>query len=284
MNAPAGYELGSAYAKDRTGILYHAVQLKLDRPVTIKALRSDLKDDARARRLFLDERDVVMGLEHRNLLLTIDVGEIDGRPYFITESTHEPTLAEALRAGEPLRELRTVNIALGLARAIHYLDQRRLIYKNVRPQNVLLPRPGAPKLLTFRYVRRIEEAKSFRGANVQSGAYCAPELVRDDLGPVTIKANLYALGALLYQMLAGEPPVAGPSAEARAAHAAGDVPPLKEKRPHVRQRAHTIVNRLLSHDPGRRPDPGSAVALLEAYRNDPLLTRPLKPRRKRRRR
>ena len=280
MNAPDGYELGDAFAQDRTGILLRAVQTRLDRPVTFKILKAEFVDNERARKLFLEERDLVTGLEQLNILLTLDVGETDGRPWFVTESTIEPRLSEALKSGEPLPELRAVNIALGIGRALHYLAVRGLVYKNVRPQNILLPRPAAPKLLTFRYVRRIEEAASFQGAKVQTGLYCAPELTRSDLGPVQCKANVYALGALLYQMLAGTPPVDAPSAEARATHADGEFPSLKERRPYLRDRAYSVVSRLMAHQPTQRADTAAAVALLEAYSNDPLVAQPLRKKRR----
>jgi serine/threonine-protein kinase len=278
--APEGYELGHAYAKDSTGILYRAVQLRLDRPVTLKVLKERFKENSKARALFLEERDLVTGLEQPNVLLTLDVGETDDRPWFVTESTLEPRLSEALRSGDPIPELRAVKIALGIARALHYLATLGLVYKNVRPQNVLLPRPAAPKLTTFRHVRRLEEAAKFQGAKVQTGLYCAPELTRRDLGPAHSKANVYALGALLYQMFAGEPPVDAPSAEARAVHAAGEVPPLKERRPYLRDRAYAVVGRLMAHNPAKRADTAAAVALLEAYANDPLVAQPLKKKRR----
>ncbi len=277
MRAPEGYELGSAFARDKTGVYYRAHQTRLNRAVTIKALREDPPPGDAARALFDAERRLMMTLEHPGLLLTIDTGEADGIPYFVTESVAEPTLQEALKGDEPLPEVRAVRITLALARALHYLAGRGLLYKNVSPKNVLLPRPAAPKFLTFRNVRALTEAASFRGANVQSGAYCAPELMRDDLGPVTAKTNVYALGCLLYEMLAGTPPAGREGGEARAAHAEGRFPSLKERRPFLRDRAHAVVSRLIQHDPVKRADPGAAVALLEAYQSDPLLTRPLKP-------
>ncbi len=285
LTAPEGYEVGAAFAQDKTGILYRAVQTRLDRPVTLKILKASYVANDAARRLFLEERDIVTGIEQPNVLLTIDLGDFNDRPWFVTESMAEPKLSEALRGNEPVEERRAVRIVLGIARGLDYLGSRGLIYKNVRPENILLPRPAAPKLITFRYVRRIEEALSFQGAKVQSGLYCAPELTRSDLGHVTTKANVYALGALLYRMLAGVPPVQGTSAEARAAHAAGEVAPLKDVRPYLRDRAYAVVGRLLAHDPRHRADTAAAVALLAAYENDPLVANPLqKGRRKRRKR
>jgi serine/threonine-protein kinase len=284
VRAPDGYELGSSYHKDKTGIYYRALQVRLDRPVTIKVAREEFLEKPRAMQLFEEERSRVAGLEHKNLLLAMDTGSVDGIPYLVTESTAEPNLAEALRTGEPLEEARAVSIALGLAEALHYLARQELIYKNVTPRNVLLPRPAAPKLLTFRHVKPLAEASGFRRANVQSGAYCAPELMRSDLGPVTGKVNVYALGALLYHMLAGGPPCEGTSAEARKAHAENAIPPLKARRPYLRDRAYAVVGRLMRHDPGPRAATAEAVRLLEEYRGDPLLKRPLKSRRKRPRR
>jgi serine/threonine-protein kinase len=284
MRVLDGFRIGPAFDEDRTGTLHEAVQTRLNRPVTLKILSEDLRDDAKARELFLEERGIVAGLEHGNVLLTLAVGEVDGLPYFVTESIAEATLEDALQADELPSETSAVAIAIGIAKALEYLARRGLIYKNLRPGNVLLPRPAAPKLLTFRNVRSVAEAARFRAAPVQSGAYCAPELVRKDVGPVTIKANVYALGGILYELLAGVPPVEGTSAEQRAAHAAGRLRPLKDARPFLRDRAYVTVGRLLSHDQAVRPEPAEAVAMLEEYANDPLVTHPLRTRRKRRRR
>lgn len=284
MKAPEGFELGAVWAEDRTGTLYRGVQSRLHRPVTIKAFREALLEDEGARERFLEERQIVAGLEHPNLLLTLGMGEVDGIPYFVTESIAEPTLADALGGEELPSETTAVAIAIGIGKALDYLARRDLVYKNLAPQNVLLPRPAAPKLLTFRHVRSIAEAARFRSTPVQSGAYCAPELVRTDLGPVTIRANVYALGGILYHLLAGMPPVDGPSAEARAANAEGRLRPLRDARPFLRDRAYVTVGRLLSHDPAVRPDPAEAVTMLEEYAQDPLVAHPLKTRRRKRRR
>jgi len=284
LSAPDGYELGDAFAQDKTGVLYRAVQTRLDGPVTLKILKQAYVENERARALFLEERVLLSGLEQPNVLLTMDVGEWDNRPWFVTESIAEPRLNETFRSGEPLEERRAVRIALGIARGLDYVAGRGLIYKNVRPENILLPRPAAAKLITFRNVRRIEEARSFQGANVQSGLYCAPELTRSDLGNVTTKANVYALGSLLYRMLAGVPPVLGNSAEARQAHAIRDIVPLKESRPYLRDRAYAVINRLMAHEPRQRADTAAAVALLAAYENDPLVANPLRKKRRTRRR
>jgi serine/threonine-protein kinase len=283
MQPPDGYRLGALLGRDRTGTLYRAVQVKLNRPVTIKLLRADQAGDPRTRALFLEERALVAGLEHPNLLLTIAVGEAGDVPFYVTDPISEPTLEDALGGEELLSETAALLIAHGIARAVHHLAARTLVYKNLHPRNILLPRPTVPKLLTFRNVRNLAEAHLFRSSQVQSGAYCAPELVRADLGPVTTKANVYALGCILYRMLAGALPVEGDSAEQRAAHAAGRVRPLKDVRPFLRDRAQATVASLMAHHPDARPDAEQAIALIEAYMNDPLVARPLRTRRKRRR-
>ncbi|MGQ0614637.1 MAG: protein kinase domain-containing protein [Planctomycetaceae bacterium] len=282
MRAPPGYELGAAYAEDRTGVLYRAVQSSLDRPVTLKMLAEDKGGDSNAIALFIREIAIVASLEHPNLLLAVDTGTVEGRPYLVTESTAEPTLAEALKAGEPMPEPRASAIALGLMRAIHHLETKAFLYKNLRPANVLLPRPSAPKLVTYRNIKPAAQANELRRSNVQSAAYCAPELVREDLGPVSARAGVYAVGAILYQMVAGAPAVEGPSAEVRSAHAAGKVPSLKSRCPRLRSKTHALVARLMAHDPVERPNPASAVALLESLASEPMLPAPVAHRRRRR--
>lgn len=271
-------------SEDSTGVLIAATQVRLRRAVTLKILKKELVTNQRAQALFLAERDVVAGLEDPRLLLTLDVGETDGRPWFVTESIVQPTLQSALAHPAEIEEIRSVRIALGIAHAVHYLSTRGLIYKNVCPKNILLPRPAATKLVTFRHVRRMEEAPAFQRASVQSGLYCAPELTRDDLGPVTTKSNVYAVGAILYELLAGQPVCDGESASAREAHANGTIPALKDCRAFLRDRAYSVVSRLMAHDPQRRADSAAAVTLLEAYSNDPLVAAPLRSRKKKRRR
>ncbi|MEE8106638.1 MAG: protein kinase [Planctomycetota bacterium] len=284
MTAPPGYDLGPAYAEDATGVFYKAVQVSLARPVTVKMLREGTAKDDPAFAHFVKEIAVVTSLEHANLLLAVDSGAMRGMPYLVTESTIEPTLLKALRDREPLAEPRAVRIALGIAHAIRHLESKHFIYKNLNAKHVLLPRPAAPKLTTFRLVKPISEAAVFRRSNVQSANYCAPELVRDDLGPVTNRANVYALGALLYHMLSGLPPADGLEGDVRELHADGEIPPLKTLRPYLRDRAHTVVGKLMARDPAARPDPGTAVALLEAYANDPLLNKSITKKKRRRRR
>jgi len=114
MKPPEGFQLGAVLAEDRTGTLYRGIQSRLNRPVTIKAFREELKEDESARALFLEERQVVGGLEHQNLLLTLGMGEVEGLPYFVTESIAEPTLADAL-GGEELPS-ETTAIAIATAR------------------------------------------------------------------------------------------------------------------------------------------------------------------------
>jgi serine/threonine-protein kinase len=282
MRAPDGYELGPAIGEDRTGTIHGGIQLKLNRPVTIKVLREELRTDDKARALFFEERAILAGLEHPNLLLTLGVGEVDGLPFLVTEPIPVTTLQDMLSREELPSETTAIMVALGIAKALAYLELRGLLYKNLAPKNVLVPRPTTPKLLTFRHVRAVAEAPRFRAAPVQSGAYFAPELLRKELGPVTIKANVYALGGILYHLLAGVPPVEGESAAAREAHVLGRLRPLKELRPFLRDRAHVTVGRLLSHDPAVRPGPLDAVSMLEEYLNDPLVLHPLRTRKKRR--
>jgi len=284
MTAPPGYDLGPVYAEDATGIFYKAVQLSLARPVTVKMLRDGTEKDDPTLAHFVKEISVVTSLEHVNLLLAVDSGTIRGLPYLVTESTIEPTLLKALRDHEPLEEPRAVRIALGIAHAIRHLESKNFIYKNLNAKHVLLPRPASPKLTTFRQVKPIAEAAAFRRSNVQSANYCAPELVRDDLGPVTARANVYALGALLYHMFSGRPPADDMEGDVRELHARGEIPPLKTLRPYLRDRAHTVVGNLMAQDPADRPDPAAAVALLEAYVNDPLLSTSITKKKRRRRR
>ena len=284
MIAPEGLTLNKVISEDTTGLLIAATQVRLRRAVTLKILKKEFVSNERALELFRAEREVAASIDDPRLLLTLDVGETNGRPWFVTETMLEPTLRDTLAEPGELGELRAVRIALGIAQAVHYLSTRGLIYKNVCPKNILLPQPAAAKLVTFRHVRRMDEAHSFQGANAQSGLYCAPELTRDDLGEVTTKSNVYAVGAILYELLACQPVCDGNSADARAAHAAGTTPSLKEIRPFLRDRAYAVVGCLTAHDPQQRADSAASVALLEAYSNDPLVATPLRAAKKRRRR
>ncbi len=274
-----GYCVQRVLGTDATGIYVDALQEALDRPVTIKFMHRD--GDAAVRQQFEQEVHLCTKLKHPSLLSAIDSGEVDHRPYLVTESIRLPTLAHELKGGQLIEEKRAVTLALHLARALQYLDSGRLIYRNLQPAYVLLP-DQAPRLLTYRQIRRAREADGLRAQKSQNAAYCAPELVAAELGKASIKANVYALGALLYQMLAGKPPLEGPDASVRTAHAHALVPPLRTRRPGAPERAERLVSRLMTPDPEARPSPTEAVTLLEAYLNDPFVRSPLRSRKTRR--
>ena len=277
-----GYDLRRVLGEDTTGIYLEAVQESLDRTVTVKLSRRSSGDATDLAR-FEEEIYLCTRAKHPGLLNAIDSGEVDGRLFLVTESIRVRTLATELAEQGPVEEKRAAGLALDIAGALTYLEQKKLVYRNLQPAYVLFP-GAAPRLLTYRQVRRASEAEQLRKQKSQSAAYCAPELVTAELGEAGIQANVYALGGLLHHMLTGSAPLEGPHASVRTAHAHGLVPPVRSRRPGVAEKAERVVTRLMTPDPTERPTPKEAAVLLQDFLNNPLAQQPLRSTRRRRRR
>jgi serine/threonine protein kinase len=204
------YELEKELGRGGMGVVYLAKDLESDRKVAIKTLLSTASDPARKR--FLREGEAQAAADaHPNVLRIRAAGEIGGRPYLVMDFAPGGDLAHRVKKG-PLPPLEAARIARDLARGLAHVHARGVIHRDLKPANVLFSEDGNPQLVDFG-LAKIEGAEKLTatGAFLGTPAYMAPEQTGGDV--VDVRADVYAMGAMLYQMLAGRVPFEGAGAE-----------------------------------------------------------------------
>jgi WD40 repeat protein len=210
------YEIIGELGRGAMGVVYRARQAGLNRIVALKMVLSGDYAGPDDLVRFRSEAEAVARLQHPHIVQIYEVGEQDNLPYFSLEYVSGGNLAKKL-SGFPLPAREAAKLTETLARAVHYAHQRGVIHRDLKPANVLLTEDGEPKITDFGLAKRLQteadsesplpETKS--GDIMGTPSYMAPEqaLGKTELiGPLT---DVYALGAILYEMLTGRPPFRG---------------------------------------------------------------------------
>jgi serine/threonine-protein kinase len=258
------YELGRPLGTGGMGEVVEAYDRKLGRRVAIKRLRAEL-GDPRALERFAREVRAAAALTHPNLVTVFDVGDDAGHPYFVMELVEGRTLAAAIGAG-PLAVDESARIADAVLAGLAAAHRAGLVHRDVKPANVLLGHAGSIKLTDFGIARAVHDATASltaTGEVLGTPTYLAPEQAQGRSVPPT---DLYAVGVLLYEMLAGAPPFLADTPLATAlAHRSAPVPSLVARRPDVPPRLVAVVERALEKEPARRfPDADAMRTALRA--------------------
>jgi WD40 repeat protein len=249
-----GHEVLGVLGRGGMGVVYKARQVRLDRLVALKMLPMEAEARPESLERFRAEAAAVARLQHPNIVQIHEVGEADGAPYFALELVEGRTLAQkfAGTAQEPRLAARLVET---LARAMDFAHRRGVVHRDLKPANVLLTAEGVPKVADFGLAKRIdaEAARTRTGAVVGTPSYMAPEQAEargDDVGPAT---DIYAMGAILYELLTGRPPfhAESPLETVRQVVSQAPLPPSRFRRDLPRD-VETICLKCLEKEPSKR--------------------------------
>jgi Tol biopolymer transport system component len=259
----AGERVG-AYVVDRllgsggSGEVWRARDERLDRDVAIKVLLPHYARDAERLRRFAEEARAAGGINHSNILAVYDVGEHRGAPFLVSECLEGESLRKRLNAG-PLPPDQALAVALAIARGLAAAHARGIVHRDLKPDNVFLRSDGVVKILDFGLAkltlpidpRQAAGSHTVTGVIVGTAAYMAPEQVRGET--VDARADLFALGTTLHEMLRGERPFSGASiVETMHAILTTEPPNLSSVNRQVPRALATIVARLLKKAPEAR--------------------------------
>ena len=242
------------------GVVYQAVDLELGREVALKFLSAPRSGAARDEVRFRREAQATATLDHPNIGTVYEIGEHEGRRFIAMAFYNGETLAARLN-GQPGHRLPAVEAAAitgQLASALAAAHAAGVVHRDLKPDNVMILRDGRVKLLDFGLAKWTEASTvTEKGFAVGTAAYMAPEQFHGESGPA---ADLWALGAILYEMLAGQRPFGGEHKGMVHAILHEDPAPLHEVRPDVPSVLEQIVARCLAKEPSRRF--GSAAEII----------------------
>ena len=269
------YRLGGLLGSGGMAEVFDALDERLDRPVAVKLLRPEMavRDDIRLR--FQVEARAAAGLSHPNAVAVFDTGEHEGVPYLVMERLPGDSLADLLPDG-PIETAWLCEAATGVLGALAAAHAAGIVHRDVKPGNILLTADGRAKITDFGIAKSLgtgDEAINLTGTGqlVGTPAYLAPERLEGN--PATARSDLFALGVVLYEALAGAKPFQGdsPLAVARAV-ADGDHVPLSAVRPDLDPRLVATVERAMARDPEDRFSSAEEMAqALSGNPRDPTL-------------
>jgi serine/threonine-protein kinase len=254
-----------------------AEDLELQRPVAIKLLADNLAHDGDVRRRFLREARMAAALTHPNVVRVYDLGEHDGRPYFVMEHVEGETLARLLEREPRVDAVRAVDLVVQACHGIEAAHAAGLVHRDLKPQNLLLRLDGVLKVADFGIARPSAGTQlTAAGTVLGSAGYIAPEQLAG--GAVTPATDVYGLAAVLYELLTGQPPRTGASLPELVDGLPAPIRPPTEFAPGITPTLERVVMRSLATDPAARPASAAALAqeLVAALSDEP--TRPLPPR------
>ncbi|MDX6544347.1 MAG: eukaryotic-like serine/threonine-protein kinase [Gaiellales bacterium] len=256
------YRIDRVLGRGGMALVYLGHDANLGRAVAIKLLADNLAGDESFRARFLREARMAAGLSHVNIVHVYDVGQDeDERPYIVMEFVDGESLAETIARERTLDPARVRRIALDCCAGLQHAHAAGLVHRDIKPHNLLLDRDDRVKIADFGVARSLDETQlTVAGSVLGSARYLAPEQAAGQ--PATPAADIYSLGATLYQLLCGRTPHDGETlSELMHNRGTRSPTPIGELNPDVPPALATAVMRCLNDDPRQRPASAATLSL-----------------------
>ncbi len=264
------YEIAGKIGGGGMGTVYHAVHRSMQREVAIKVMRSDLGNQDALRKRFRREVLAAAKLSHPNVVTAYDAGEMDGRPYLVTELVDGIDLRKHVGQRGPMPWQEAVRCVRDVARGLKYAHDNDVVHRDIKPANLLLEKGGTVKILDLGLARlgldqdQDNDDSDATAPLTQSGAvmgtasYMAPEQARNTRA-ADARSDIYSLGCVLYFLVSGRPPYQGESVvDTILAHATAPIPALEVSEP-IPAQLTQLANQMMAKEPAQRPQTMDAV-------------------------
>lgn len=266
------YEIRALLGTGGMGEVYRAYDAQLQREVALKIPRvvPGAKPEVLGR--FVQEALAAASLRHPNICPVYDAGQIEDRYYIVMALIEGNNLADELKEGR-IGTDRAVRITAQLARALETAHEAGIIHRDIKPANVLIDRADQPLLTDFGLAHRMDDEEQRAAARALMGtpAYMSPE--QAELKPLDRRTDIYSLGVVLYQLLAGRLPYPGPPSQFLRQIVKGQMPRLRTQNPDVDPRLEAVCHKAMARDPrDRYQSAAELAAALEAFAQPAVTT------------
>ena len=255
------YQIIEPIGSGGTAQIYRAYQASVKRDVVVKVLSPSFRDEPGFVERFAQEVDVIAHLQHPHIIQVYDFGEQDGDVYIVMAYMRGGTLADRIEKSQGgLPDEETLRLFSLIAKGLDYAHAKGIVHRDLKPNNILMDEDGNPYLADFGLAKftegRIELTNTMMTG---TAAYMAPEIARE--GKSTKRADIYALGIILFEMLTGELPYQGTTPyKILSAHINQPVPKLHEFRPDLPEAVQEVINTAIAKDPVSRYPTAEAMA------------------------
>jgi serine/threonine-protein kinase len=275
----AGYEVLGELGRGGMGVVYKARQVALGRLVALKMILAGDYAGADERHRFQSEAEAVARLQHPNVVHVYEVGEHEGKPFFSLELVAGGSLDRKL-AGAPQPPREAAQLVATLARALQAAHEAGIVHRDLKPANVLLTVGGEPKVTDFGLAKKLDggTGATREGAVIGTPSYMAPEQAGGKSKEVGPAADVYALGAILYECLTGRPPFKGVTSVDTVLQVIADEPvPPRRLQPQLPRDLETVCLRCLHKEPAKRYASAAELAddLGRYLAGEPVRARPV---------